>query len=73
MAEYISVSQISKYVGQEVTVKGWVYNRTDKGKLVFLLVRDGSGFVGRARTCSVRTPISSCSGRGAWRVRRAPR
>ena len=45
MAEYISVSQISKYIGQEVTIKGWVYNRTDKGKLVFLLVRDGSGFV----------------------------
>src|SRR5512140_3245759 len=45
MAEQISVSQISKYLGQEVTLKGWVYNRTDKGKLVFLLVRDGSGFV----------------------------
>src|SRR5438045_5366478 len=45
MASHISVSQISKYVGQEVTVKGWVYNRTDKGKLCFLLVRDGSGFV----------------------------
>ncbi|MCI0614684.1 OB-fold nucleic acid binding domain-containing protein, partial [bacterium] len=45
MAEHISVSQISKYVGQEVTIKGWVYNRTDKGKLVFLLIRDGSGFV----------------------------
>ncbi len=34
MAEYISVSKISQYVGQEVTVKGWVYNRTDKGKLI---------------------------------------
>jgi asparaginyl-tRNA synthetase len=45
MAEHISVSQISKYVGQDVTLKGWVYNRTDKGKLAFLLVRDGSGFV----------------------------
>ena len=45
MAEHISVSQISKYVGQEVTIKGWVYNRTDKGKLCFLLVRDGTGFV----------------------------
>src|SRR5574341_1455133 len=45
MAEHISVSQISKHVGHEVTVKGWVYNRTDKGKLCFLLVRDGSGFV----------------------------
>ena len=45
MAEHISVSQISEYIGQEVTIKGWVYNRTDKGKLCFLLVRDGSGFV----------------------------
>ena len=45
MAEHISVSNISNYVEQEVTIKGWVYSRTDKGKLVFLLVRDGSGFV----------------------------
>ena len=45
MAENISVSHISNYVGQEVTIKGWVYNRTDKGKLVFLVIRDGSGFV----------------------------
>jgi aspartyl/asparaginyl-tRNA synthetase len=45
MAEYISVSKISNYVEKEVTIKGWVYNRTDKGKLVFLLVRDGTGFI----------------------------
>ncbi len=41
----IRVDQISQYEGREVTVQGWVYNRTDKGKLVFLLVRDGTGFV----------------------------
>lgn len=45
MAEHISVSKISNYIGQDVLLKGWVYNRTDKGKLVFLLVRDGSGFI----------------------------
>jgi len=45
MAELIRVEQIADYVGQEVTIQGWVYNRTDKGKLVFLLVRDGYGFV----------------------------
>ena len=45
MAEYISVSQISNYIGQDITLKGWVYNRTDKGKLSFLLVRDGTGFI----------------------------
>jgi len=41
----IRVEEIAKYSGQEVTIQGWVYSRTDKGKLVFLLVRDGSGFV----------------------------
>lgn len=45
MTTSIRVEQIADYVGQEVTVQGWVYNRTDKGKLVFLLVRDGYGFV----------------------------
>ena len=45
MPPIIRVEEIAKYTGQDVTVQGWVYNRTDKGKLVFLLVRDGSGFV----------------------------
>ncbi len=45
MATIIRVEDIAQYVDQEVTVRGWVYNRTDKGKLVFLLVRDGYGFV----------------------------
>jgi asparaginyl-tRNA synthetase len=41
----IRVENIADYIDQEVTIQGWVYNRTRKGKLVFLLVRDGSGFV----------------------------
>ena len=45
MPEHISVSQISNYIGQDIVLKGWVYNRTDKGKLSFLLVRDGTGFI----------------------------
>jgi asparaginyl-tRNA synthetase len=42
--ETIRVQDISSYVGQQVAVQGWVYSRTDKGKLCFLLVRDGTGF-----------------------------
>lgn len=45
MPSLIRVENIADYIGQEVIIKGWVYNRTDKGKLVFLLVRDGTGFV----------------------------
>ncbi len=39
----IQISEIAQYEGQEVTLRGWLYNRTDKGRLQFLLVRDGSG------------------------------
>ena len=28
-----------------VTLQGWVYDRTSKGKLHFVLLRDGSGYV----------------------------
>jgi asparaginyl-tRNA synthetase len=45
MPTTIRVDQISEYEGQTITIQGWVYNRTHKGKLVFLLVRDGYGFV----------------------------
>ncbi len=45
MATVIRAENIAQYVGQEITLKGWIYNRTDKGRLQFLLVRDGYGFV----------------------------
>jgi len=45
MAPIIRADKIADYIDQEVTLTGWVYNRTDKGKLVFLLVRDGYGFI----------------------------
>ncbi len=41
----IQINDIANHVGQEVTLRGWLYNRTDKGKLQFLLVRDGTGIV----------------------------
>lgn len=43
MEAVISIANISEHVGQVVTVRGWVYNRTDKGKLQFIQLRDGSG------------------------------
>ncbi|HEY76205.1 MAG TPA: asparagine--tRNA ligase [Thermoflexia bacterium] len=45
MTETIRIENIAQYVGEEVRIQGWLYNRTDKGKLQFLQVRDGSGFV----------------------------
>jgi asparaginyl-tRNA synthetase len=40
---HVYIEDIGKHEGQEVTLKGWLYNKTDKGKLRFLLIRDGSG------------------------------
>src|SRR3989339_353520 len=39
------IKNISEKVGQEVELKGWVYNRRSSGSLVFLEVRDGTGFI----------------------------
>ena len=45
MTEWVYVQDIAGHEGQQVTVKGWLYNRTDKGKLQFLLLRDGTGII----------------------------
>lgn len=39
----VTIRSLAEYVDQEVTVQGWCYAKTGKGKLVFLQVRDGSG------------------------------
>jgi asparaginyl-tRNA synthetase len=45
MSNWVYIENIAAFEGQEVTIKGWLYNRTDKGKLQFLLVRDGTGII----------------------------
>lgn len=39
------IDKISNYVGQEVTIKGWLYNIRTSGKLMFPQIRDGSGII----------------------------
>ncbi len=45
MANRIAIADIANHVGAVVELRGWVYNRTDKGKLQFIQLRDGSGIV----------------------------
>jgi len=45
MAAKVYIEEIAKYLGQEVTLQGWVYNKTAKGKLIFLMLRDGTGLI----------------------------
>ena len=45
MTAWVYVQNVAGHEGQQVMIKGWLYNRTDKGKLLFLLVRDGTGVI----------------------------
>src|SRR5262250_3297320 len=39
------INQLSEHDGQEVTLKGWLYNLRSSGKLLFPQLRDGTGVV----------------------------
>lgn len=39
------IEDIGRHEGQEVTLKGWLYNKRSSGKLHFLQLRDGTGIV----------------------------
>jgi asparaginyl-tRNA synthetase len=41
----VYVENIGNYEGQEVTLRGWVYNKRSSGKLQFILLRDGTGII----------------------------
>jgi asparaginyl-tRNA synthetase len=43
--EYVYIKDLKDYIGKEILLKGWLYNKTHKGKLYFLLIRDGTGIV----------------------------
>jgi len=43
MAEHVRIENIGDHVGKQVTMQGWLYAKTGKGKLQFLQVRDGTG------------------------------
>ena len=41
----VFVNKVSKYVGEKVILKGWVYNSRRSGKIGFLTFRDGFGLL----------------------------
>lgn len=43
--EKIQFKDLSKHVDKEVKIECWMYNRRGSGKIMFLQLRDGSGFV----------------------------
>ncbi len=41
----VSISDIARYAGQEITLRGWLYNQRESGKLLFPQFRDGTGLL----------------------------
>ena len=58
---HVPVQELAAHAGQEVTLKGWLYNKRGSKQLLFLLLRDGTGLV----QCVVAA--DSVDG-DAWRV-----
>ena len=42
---HVYIEDIGTHEGEEVTIKGWLHNRRSSGKIHFLIVRDGTGFI----------------------------
>ncbi|GAB6088159.1 asparagine--tRNA ligase [Alkaliphilus crotonatoxidans] len=45
MAVLTTIEEIAKHDGKEVTIQGWLFNKRSSGKIHFLQIRDGSGFI----------------------------
>ena len=45
MAETTYIEDIAQHVGTPVRLRGWLHNRRSSGKIHFLTLRDGSGFI----------------------------
>ncbi|MBS3787503.1 asparagine--tRNA ligase [Candidatus Bipolaricaulota bacterium] len=41
----ISISEVEKHDGEEVTIRGWLYNRRSSGGIQFIQIRDGTGII----------------------------
>lgn len=45
MAKISVVEKVGQFTGEEVSIRGWLYNKRSSGKIKFVLVRDGTGII----------------------------
>ncbi len=45
MDNKVFIKNIASYKNKKITLKGWVFNLRSSGKIIFLQIRDGSGFI----------------------------
>jgi asparaginyl-tRNA synthetase len=45
MTPIATIEKLGDFVGREVTLRGWLHHKSSKGKLHFVQLRDGTGYV----------------------------
>jgi len=45
MARVIRIEEVHKFLGEEVLIQGWLYQKRSSGGIQFLIIRDGSGII----------------------------
>ena len=56
----IFIEDCKDFVGKEITIKGWMYNKRSSGSIAFLQLRDGTGFI---QAVAVKDELSD----GIWK------
>lgn len=41
----IYIKDLSQHIGEEISLKGWLYNKRSSGKIKFIILRDGTGLL----------------------------
>ena len=44
-APITTIAEVGRHDGQAVTIRGWLYNKRESGKLIFPIFRDGTGII----------------------------
>jgi len=52
----IFIKNLADLVGQEVGIKGWLYNKRSSGPIAFLELRDGTGWI---QAVAVKSELSA--------------
>jgi asparaginyl-tRNA synthetase len=64
------INELPRHVGETVTLRGWVMTTRSSGKIAFLVLRDGSGYV---QACFPSGKYPRTPGPSSCRLRRKPR
>lgn len=44
-ASWVYIEDIPKIQEGEIEIRGWLFNKRSSGKVVFLIIRDGTGYI----------------------------